>query len=129
MKKAIILSMSAVLVLSACGGRKPNPVAEIQNGDAALSCTELSNEITANSKAIEGLIAEKGTKTTQNIVAGTAGVFLLVPFFFMDLKGAAGDEARAYQRRNLGLVTRYNSKGCKPEIRIQEKKQAIAKAS
>lgn len=128
MKKPIILSICAVLVLSACAGRKPNPVAEIQNGDAALSCTELGNEITANSKAIEGLIEEKNAKTTQNVVAGTAGVFLLVPFFFMDMKGAAGDEARAYQRRNEGLVTRYNSKGCKPEIRIQEKKQAVAKA-
>lgn len=84
-----------------------------------MNCTELRNEIAVNTKAIQGLMNERDAKAAQNIVAGTAGAFLLVPWFFMDLKGAAGDEARAFQRRNEGLVSRYNAKGCKPEIRLE----------
>ena len=120
MKTVIVPALVAVMVLSGCAGRKPDPVTEVQPGDATLSCAELRNEINANTKAIQGLVEEKNQKTAQNLVAGTTGAFLLVPLFFMDLKGAAGDEARAFQRRNEGLAARYNAKGCQPEIRLQK---------
>jgi hypothetical protein len=118
MKQLFVPALLSISLLSACGGRTPDPVAEVQPGDSALTCAQLRSEITANTRAIEGLVKEQETKTAQNIVAGTAGAFLLVPWFFMDMKGAAGDEARAYQRRNEALVSRYNGMDCKPEMRL-----------
>lgn len=119
------------MTLTACAGRDPNPVTEIQEGDARLSCTELRSEIEVNSQAVRGLIDEKRDKQTQNVVAGTAGAILFFPaLFFMDLKGASAEEARAYQRRNQGLMSRYNTRGCRPAIAIQtyEPAKAAAKA-
>ena len=117
------------LALSACAGRKPNPVTEVQDGDAQLSCRQLRDEIRVNNEAIRGLVDEKSQKTTQNIVAGTAGAVIFFPaLFFMDLKGAAGEEARAYQRRNQGLLSRYQGKGCRPEIKVEKIKPGQASA-
>ncbi|WP_238987501.1 hypothetical protein [Roseovarius dicentrarchi] len=127
MTSRLTLAVAALLLLTACAGREPNPVAEIQNSDAALSCDQLRNEISVNSQAVRGLMDEKQDKQTQNIVAGTAGAILFFPaLFFMDLKGASGEEARAYQRRNHGLLNRYNAKGCRPEIRIETNNPAKA---
>ena len=124
------LALAGLMVLTACAGRDPNPVAEIQNSDASLSCTQLRSEIGVNSQAVRGLVDEQQDKQTKNIVAGTAGAILFFPaLFFMDLKGASGEEARAYQRRNQGLLNRYNSKGCRPEIRIETQAPKQAKAA
>jgi hypothetical protein len=63
------------------------------------------------------LIGEKKSSQGGNVVAGVGAVIFLPALFFLIVKGAAGDEARAYQRRNQGLISRYNAKSCKPEIR------------
>ncbi|VAW01147.1 hypothetical protein MNBD_ALPHA07-2025 [hydrothermal vent metagenome] len=112
----VAVSMSA-LVLAGCAGRNANPVAEVQPGDAALTCRQLSNEVQVNNQAIFGLIGEKKKSQGGNVAAGVGAVIFLPALFFMNVKGAAGEEARAYQRRNQGLISRYNAKGCKPEIR------------
>lgn len=113
------IALAALLAMSACAGRDPNPVDEIQDGDARLSCAELRREIDVNSQAVRGLIDEKHGKQTQNVVAGAAGAILFFPaLFFMDLKGASAEEARAYQRRNQGLLSRYKARGCRPEITV-----------
>ena len=120
MHPTLPLCLAALLALTACAGRDPNPIKEIQDGDARLSCTELRHEIAVNSQAVRGLIDEKQSKQTQNVVAGAAGAILFFPaLFFMDLKGASAEEARAYQRRNQGLLSRYQTRGCRPEIAVQ----------
>lgn len=121
MKKSVMICLVASMALSACAGRKPNPVDVVQEGDASLGCKELRAEISVNTEAIRGLAQEKSEKTTQNIVAGTAGAVIFFPaLFFMDLKGATGEEVRAYQRRNQGLLSRYEGRGCKPEIKVEK---------
>jgi len=119
MQKSVIISVAIVLVLSGCAGRKPNPVQEIQEGDAQLSCQGLRTEIEVNNAALLGLLKEKKKKQDDNVAAGVVGAVVFFPaLFFMDLKGAAGEEARAYQRRNQGLLKRYEQKRCKPKIVI-----------
>ena len=89
-------------------------------GDERLTCTQLRAEISANSQAIRGLLNEKLDKQNNNTAAGVAGAVLFAPaLLFMDLKGAAGEEARAYQRRNQGLLARYKGKNCRPEIQME----------
>ncbi len=118
MKKIIAAVSVSAMVLSGCAGRKPNTVPEIQPGDATLNCQQLRNEVNVNNQAILGLIGEKKKTQGGNVAAGVAGAVVFFPaLFFMNLKGAAGEEARAYQRRNQGLITRYKALNCKPEIR------------
>lgn len=126
MKNLPFFAVACALVLSACAGRKPNPVQEIQPGDASLTCKQLSNEVRVNNAAILGLIEEKKKKQGANTAAGVAGAVVFFPaLFFLDLKGAAGEEARAYQRRNEGLIKRYTAKGCKPPIKTLSDEEAL----
>ncbi len=117
MNKTIAALSISALVLAGCAGRKPNPVAEVQPGDASLTCQQLSSEVQVNNQAIFGLIGEKKKSQGGNVAAGVGAVVFFPALLFMNLKGAAGEEARAYQRRNQGLISRYNAKGCKPEIK------------
>ncbi len=67
---------------------------------------------------IEAEVAERlpeSDKTAGNLLLGAAGLFLIVPWFFMDLKGADKIEVKALQRR-------YNSLG----IFVAEKKCMIS---
>ncbi len=124
MEKPVTLCLIATLALSACAGRAPNPVETVQKGDADLSCSELRTEINTNTNTLQALRKEQGDKAAKNAVAGVTGAFLLVPLFFIDAKGAAGEEARALQNRNHGLVTRYNNKQCQPKIVFKEVEEA-----
>ncbi|MEL7254419.1 MAG: hypothetical protein AAFZ04_11240 [Pseudomonadota bacterium] len=123
MKNVTILACTAAMILSACAGRDPNPVQVLQPGDRNLSCADLRTEITTNTQTIGSLRAESGDKAAKNAVAGVAGAFLLVPWFFIDAKGAAGEEARALQNRNQSLINIYNQKNCTPEIVVQKPDQ------
>ncbi len=38
-------------------------------------------------------------------------------YFFMDFRGASGEEIRADQKRNAGLIERYPIRDCKPKIK------------
>ncbi|MDU8929784.1 hypothetical protein RXV86_20550 [Alisedimentitalea sp. MJ-SS2] len=117
MKNVIGLLVVSSLALSACAGRKPNPVEIVQDGDAKLSCKELRQEISVNNAAILKLVDEKKKKQGDNVAAGVVGGLIFFPaLFFMDVKGAAGEEARAYQRRNEGLLKRYEHRRCSPKI-------------
>ena len=126
MKKPVALCLIATLTSSACAGRTPSPVETVQRGDAELSCSELRTEINTNTNTLQSLRREQGDKAAKNAVAGVAGAFLLVPWFFIDAKGAAGEEARALQNRNHGLVTRYKNKQCQPKIVLQKEEAAEA---
>ena len=107
--------------VSACAGRKPNPVAEVQSGDAALSCRQLSEEIEINNQLILSLVSEGNRTVGKNVVAGVAAAVVFAPaLFFMDVKGASGEEARAYHRRNQSLLQRYRNRGCKPDLKVVE---------
>ncbi len=117
MNKTIAALSISALILSGCAGRKPNPVAEVQPGDATLTCQQLRSEVQVNNQAIFGLIGEKKKSQGGNVAAGVGAVIFLPALFFLNVKGAAGEEARAYQRRNQGLIARYNAKSCKPEIK------------
>ena len=71
-------------------------------GDEKKSCMVLAAEMAQ----VEAEIAKKlpkSDKTGGNILLGAAGCFLIVPWFFMDLKGADKIEVEALQRRYNAL--------------------------
>jgi len=100
-----------LLPIAGCGGRAANPVASVQPGDAGLSCEALRTEMSTVESLVAGLIPES-KKTGKNVGLGIAGLFLIVPFFFMDSGAAEKAEIQAYRTRYGELQKTYSQKGC-----------------
>lgn len=100
------------MVLAACMGRTPEPVAVVQEKDRYMDCTAILAEIEANNQRISALGREKGWKVAQNVAAGVAGIVVPVLWFGMDWQGAAGTEAAALQQRQQYLARLAGQKGC-----------------
>lgn len=115
MKRSVLaLCMSAVLMLSACGGRTANPVMVQQYGDQAKTCEQLHYEITNVQNEMQRILP-KTSKVGKNVALGVAGYFLLVPFFFMDFKNADKKEYEALRQRYNHLTSIAIGKNCQVE--------------
>jgi hypothetical protein len=64
----------------------------------------IAAEVQANNIKVRELADEQGLKTTQNVAAGVAGIFIPVIWFGMDFKGAADKEVAALQARQQYLA-------------------------
>lgn len=100
-----------MLVLAACAGRTPNPVSEYQYGDEKKSCERLRAEISTINGDIAALIPD-ADKTGKNVVLGVVGLWLIVPWFFMDFSEAEQVEINALRRRHNNLVAIASEKNC-----------------
>lgn len=100
----LILPCCLALLLSACAGRAPNPVALVQDKDKGMDCVAIRAEITANNAQITELGREDGAKVGQNIAMGVAGAFIPVLWFGMDFQNASGKEGKALSDRNAYLA-------------------------
>jgi len=107
-KSAIVLL--AVLFLG-CAGRAATPVIVYQHGDTSRSCDALERELELIETDILGLLPQTD-KADQNTKLGVAGIFLLVPFFFMDLSKSEQIEVNALTKRYNHLVEIAETKGC-----------------
>lgn len=103
-------------LLIGCAGREAKVVPAIQPGDDGLGCSQLLDAMVLNTKEIQGLAYERNNDIAGNAVATVAGAFLLIPWFFLDTKNAASQEARGLVRRNQVLAERYRLKSCSPKI-------------
>ncbi len=105
------LTISTLLLTTACAGRTPNPVSEYQYGDEKKSCERLRADISGINSEIATLLPD-ANKTGQNVALGVAGAFLLVPWFFMDFSDAEKVEINALRRRHNNLVGISADKQC-----------------
>jgi hypothetical protein len=101
----------AVLLLAGCAGRPAHPVMVYQNGDEARSCDALERELELIEENILGLMPQTD-KADKNTQLGVAGIFLLVPFFFMDLSKAEQIEVNALIKRHNHLLEIGVANGC-----------------
>jgi hypothetical protein len=102
----ILFSVIALTALmAACAGRAPAPVAVVQPVDDTMNCDAIRAEVAANNQRIAELGSESGAKVAQNVVAGVAGAFFILPLFLMDFQGAAGIDERALKSRNDYLAS------------------------
>jgi hypothetical protein len=70
-----ILSSTAIgLVLTACAGRDPQPIASVQPQDMYADCTMIRAEIEANNVKTKELADEQGWKVAQNVGTGLVGL-------------------------------------------------------
>jgi len=101
--------------LAGCAGRSPAPVAVVQPTDRYMDCTAILAEVSANNERVKQLASDKGLKTTQNVAAGVAGIFLPVLWFGMDFQGTADTEITALQSRQQYLSMMADQKRCGAE--------------
>lgn len=98
--------------LAGCAGRAPAPVAVVQPTDRYMDCTAILAEVGANNERVKQLASDKGLKTTQNVAAGVAGLFIPILWFGMDFQGTADTEITALQSRQQYLSMMADQKRC-----------------
>lgn len=109
--RIISATVAVSLIVAGCAGRTANPVAEYRMGDETRSCESIKVELSQIEADIARLVPETD-KTGKNVALGVTGVFLIVPFFFMDLSDAEKAEVEAYRRRYNRLTQIGVEKGC-----------------
>ena len=130
-RKSLRISLAVYLVLYGCAGSAPNPVLRYTPGDEKRGCTSLKAEIASNEAEMIRLASEKDSTVAKNVVLGVTGVFLIVPLFFMDLKGKEAGELEALRHRNRTLRQfAADKKDCQvpePKVKFEEKPEEAAK--
>lgn len=111
MKMKLISAIVVIAMLSACAGRQAVLVPLDQAGDNQRSCAAVEMEMTQIQSEMRKLIPESD-KTAKNVGLGIAGAFLIVPWFFMDLKDSEKAEINAYQQRYNKLSVIAKEKNC-----------------
>ncbi len=134
MKKPVCLLLSVLIFFAGCAGREANPIPAYLPGDNTRSCAALTAEMAQLQADMQRLLP-KTNKALTNALWATAGVFFIVPFFFMDLKGAEKIEFDAMRQRHNRLLIIAADKNCDVTgVRaeripsIKERKEAAKKA-
>ena len=109
--RSIFSVILCLMFLAACAGRTPNPVSEYQYGDEKKSCERLRAEVSNINAEISVLLPETD-KTGSNVALGVVGLWLIVPWFFMDFSEAEQIEINALRRRHNNLVAISAEKEC-----------------
>jgi hypothetical protein len=122
-KSFTVAALSALMLTAACAGRAPAPVAVVQPIDETMSCEAIQAEVNANTQRIAELGSEQGAKVAQNVVAGVAGAFFILPLFLMDFQNAAGKDEAALKSRNDYLASLARQR-CAPQPAAQPARAA-----
>ena len=131
MKRRICAGVAFMFFVSGCAGSGPKPVARYTLADEKRNCASLQAEIKANKAEIAKKTTERTNKAYKNLTLGATGVFLIAPWFFMDLKGKEAGETEALERRNATLRRIAFDKGCNeplPIVTIERKPKTGEKA-
>ena len=100
-----------VTFFAGCAGREANPIPIYMPGDENRSCPALKAEV-AQLQVDMARLLPKTDKGLTNALWAAGGVFLIVPFFFMDLKGSEKIEFDAMRQRHNRLLVYAAEKGC-----------------
>lgn len=109
-----ILFLAALIVMG-CAGRPADPVMVYQPGDKMRSCDAMERELELIEDDVRDLLP-KTDKAEKNTRLGVAGIFLLVPFFLMDLSKAEQIEVNALTKRYNHLLMIGKENGCGFEL-------------
>jgi len=110
--KQTISAIVIVCLITACAGRTPRPVDAMRITDKELACEQIQNELLLSNNEINRLSVD-ADKTAKNVALGIAGWFLIIPWFFMDLKNAEKHEMESHRQRVNALNLLYMNKKCR----------------
>lgn len=121
--KKVVSALCATAILAGCGGQVPNPVSVYQPGDEKRSCDGLKYEVSQNEVEIAKMLPDEDA-SGKNAVLGVTGLFIIVPWFFMDFKDGERIDIEALRRRNMWLreVAAKNDCTLPPAAVVFEKK-------
>ena len=106
------IAITICMVLTACAGRSPQPVAVVQPTDRFLDCPAIFAEVQANNAKLQQLAADSGGKVAQNVATGVVGLVIWPVWFGMDFQGTADIEATAVNNRQQYLATLAEQRQC-----------------
>ncbi|HFC8542753.1 hypothetical protein [Neisseria weaveri] len=112
MLKKAISGLLIATILSACTHRTANPIPISQADDASKSCSAILSEMQEMKNASLTAEGDRNAQVGKNVVLGVTGIFLLVPWFFMDTGNAATVEQRAAEARYRRLLDMANERKC-----------------
>ena len=112
MKKMVCMLLVVSISVMSCAGTDPNPIATYLPGDENKTCSALRAEIANIEKQITRKKAQKSKQEGDNILWFIAGWFLIVPWFFMDLKENEKPEIDALELRRDALLVIAAQKDC-----------------
>jgi hypothetical protein len=112
MKKVLAVLLIASIISAGCAHTTANPVLLAQPGDDNKSCDAITNEMQQMVQARATAEQDRNNQIAGNVALGVAGIFLIVPWFFMDTGNAATVEERAAQARYQRLNQMAIDKKC-----------------
>jgi hypothetical protein len=112
MRKLIASFLIISLVTVGCASTPANPVPVAQVGDDTKTCDAIANEMQKMITAQEMADGDKNSQIGKNAALAVTGIFLIVPWFFMDLGGAASAEMKAAKARYERLQQMQIDKKC-----------------
>ncbi len=117
-QKSLCCSLALMIFIAGCGGHMANPVERYSPGDENKSCNALKAETEQLDQEIVLKQQEIKKRDGLNIVYFVTGWFIIVPWFFMDVKGSQEVELDALRARKKALSIIYADNGC-GEVAVQ----------
>jgi hypothetical protein len=117
-----VVTLCGVVVVSACAGREPHPIATTNATDSQFDCAGITREFEANERSIIAISKERSSANAKNMAWGVTGVILFAPaIFLMDPKSPQRVEIEALRNRNHVLTDIARTKGCsQPKSQLDE---------
>lgn len=115
MRKALCCVLAASIFLAGCAGRTASPIQIQRLGDDRMAEAAIHSEMAQIDRDISAKKRKQDNILTTNIVLGVAGFFVIVPWFFMNLKDAEGTEIEALKQRKTWLsdiLDQQSAKDC-----------------
>lgn len=103
MKQGLCILLIVSILCAGCAGTDPNPIRLYSPGDEKKSATVLRAEIADIDTTIVRKRAEKARQHRTNVLCFVGGLFVIVPFFFMDVKDSEKVEIDALLQRQDAL--------------------------
>jgi hypothetical protein len=123
-KKSLCVVLVFTIFIAGCGGHAANPVDRYMLGDEKKSCDALYTEVSQIDREAVLKNRQKDDRDTWNIIFFVTGFIVIVPWFFIDLKGSQEVESEALQARKKALQIIFSEKNCTPPgIKATEKQQ------
>ena len=110
MKTVVIYILIVMMGIAGCGGRVANPIPMDLPEDDTRSCQWISLHMNQLDSDMRKALP-RTDKTGTNLIC-IAGAFLVVPLFFLDLKGADKTEYDAMRNRYNHLLAIAAEKNC-----------------
>ena len=113
-QKSLCVVLSFLIFIVGCGGQIANPIDRYSPGDEKKSCNALYAEFTQLDKEIVLHNQQRVDRDHWNGVLFVGGFFLIVPWFFMDIKNSQEVEIEAFRARESALKILFADKDCTP---------------